>query len=243
MDSPQIHPQGYWLSYEEGHFFDDTLAQELGLLLRGKSVCDFGCGPGKYVHWLRKIGLECDGYDGNPNTNALSLGACHPLNLAEPVHLQKRYDVVISLEVAEHIPMQYESIFLDNLARHAREMIVLSWAVPGQLGDGHVNCRMNVYAIYQLWRRGFQIRPTLTVSLRNHCSLPWFAHTLMVFSRSRKPHSPGEIRAAARIFSQDINRLNRSNSHLAGASIGKLCRLYSQFKSRLEKTRRIAKSG
>src|SRR5262245_21544770 len=103
MGSPRIHRQGYWLSLEEGHEFDPLLAQRLGLLMRGKSICDFGCGTGKYVHWLRRCGLECDGYDGNPNTYHLSLGACHTLNLAEPFHLARQYEVVICLEVAEHI--------------------------------------------------------------------------------------------------------------------------------------------
>jgi hypothetical protein len=45
-------------------------------------------------------------------------------------------------------------------------MIVLSWAVPEQLGDGHAKYRMNSYPAYQLWRRGFRLQPTTTVSLR-----------------------------------------------------------------------------
>jgi hypothetical protein len=219
MASPLLHPQGYWLSHEEGHFFDPILARELELLLYGKSVCDFGCGMGEYVHWFRKNGLECDGYDGNPNTYELSLGECGTLDLAKPFDLEKRYDAVICLEVAEHVPRQYEAILLDNLARHAREMIVLSWAVPGQLGDGHVNNRMNSYAIYRLWQRGFRLQPSATISLRAHSSLPWFAHTLMVFSRIRP--SSAELKVATHIFLQDISRLNKSNSSFLGASIGK----------------------
>jgi hypothetical protein len=50
MDRPKMHPQGYWLSCEEEHYFDPTLAHQLELLLQGKSVCDFGCGAGKYVN-------------------------------------------------------------------------------------------------------------------------------------------------------------------------------------------------
>lgn len=228
MGLPKIHPQGYWLSFEEGHAFDHALAQELGVLLRGKTICDFGCGLGKYVEWLRQVGLECEGYDGNPNTEELSFGMCHSLNLAEPVDLQRRYDVVISLEVAEHIPRRYESIFLDNLARHAKEMIVLSWAVPGQPGDGHINCRMNIYAIYQLWRRGFRFEPRATSVLRGHCSLPWFQNTLMAFSRTGTGHFRREVRAEAKILLEDVKRLKRDNSSLVGASVGKLAREFGR---------------
>ena len=41
---------------------------------------------------------------------------------------------VMSLEVGEHIPADYEAIFLDNLARHAKEGVLLSWARPNQGG-------------------------------------------------------------------------------------------------------------
>lgn len=40
------------------------------------------------------------------------------------------FDVVLSLEVAEHIPRALEAAFVDGVASHARERIILSWAVP-----------------------------------------------------------------------------------------------------------------
>jgi hypothetical protein len=240
MGSPKIHPQGYWLSHQEGHHFDVVLAQELTLLLDGKSVCDFGCGLGKYVHWLRNCGVECDGYDGNPNTNEISLGACRSLNLAERFQLEKQYDAVMCLEVGEHLPKEYETVLLNNLTSHAREMIVLSWAIPGQPGNGHVNCRMNSYLIYQMWRRGFRFQPITTASLRSHCSLPWFSNTLMAFSRDRTWFSVAEWRAAGEIIVEDVHRLDRSNSSLVGASIGKISRICWRL---MRKVRAILRTG
>jgi len=162
MSAPRLHPQGYWLSHEEGHkspevgyFFDPVLAEELGRLLSGSSICDFGCGLGKYVQYLRAQGFECDGFDGNPHTGTLTDGACQSLNLAEPVQLGRIYDAVICLEVGEHIPKKFEAVFLDNLTKHAKNTIALSWAIPGQDGDGHVNCRSNSYIIYQFWKEVF----------------------------------------------------------------------------------------
>ena len=34
---------------------------------------------------------------------------------------------ILSLEVAEHIPAQFESIYIDNLVKHAKEDIILAW--------------------------------------------------------------------------------------------------------------------
>jgi Methyltransferase domain len=244
MNKPKLDPQGYYLSLEEGHFapdgqyfFDIVLAEELSLLLSGKSICDFGCGLGKYVNWLRVQGFECDGFDGNPNTPTLTGGVCRSLNLAKPVQLVKKYDSAICLEVGEHIPKEFESIFLDNLTRHAKDTIVLSWAIPGQEGDGHVNCRPNSYIIYQLWRRGFQFRPWETTSLRTNCFIPWFKNTLMVFSKKRRLYSLTELKIWLQIVGADIERLkknNRSNSSFTDALIGKIVRTLLSVKTKSE---------
>jgi hypothetical protein len=229
MNAPQLHPQGYWLSHEEGHVdcFDPVLVQELTALFDGKAVCDLGCGLGKYVQWLRKRGIACDGYDGNPNTSELTAGVCETLNLAEEIKLNRKYDVVMSLEVGEHIPKCYESVFLDNVAQHAKHTVVMSWAIPGQPGDGHVNCQTNSYIIYQLWKRRFRPQFATSVMLRRNSSLPWFENTLMVFSRRSPKFCTAELKAAARILLSDLQRMNRSNSSIAGAVLGKMCRILS----------------
>lgn len=242
MNTPKLHPQGYWLSLEEGHFspdagyfFDTVLAEELSLLLSEKSICDFGCELGKYVGWLKKHGFECDGFDGNPNTAELTGGMCRTLNLAEPVQLDKKYDSVICLEVGEHIPKKFEAVFLDNLTNHAKETIVLSWAIPGQEGDGHVNCRPNSYVIYQLWKRGFQYRPSQTILLRANCYIPWFKNTLMVFSKGRSLYSLAEAKLVLQIVGADIERLqrnNRSNSSFIAALTGKIVRTLLPIKTK-----------
>ena len=41
------------------------------------------------------------------------------LDLAKEFDLGLRFDWVISLEVGEHIPEQYEGTFLENLVKHA----------------------------------------------------------------------------------------------------------------------------
>lgn len=57
----------------------------------------------------------------------------HFLDLTAPHYNLPIFDWVISVEVGKHIPAKFEDIYLDNLARHDREGIVLSWAVPGNI--------------------------------------------------------------------------------------------------------------
>jgi tryptophanyl-tRNA synthetase len=145
------------------------------------SFVDLGCGDGSYTKTLIKNGYKCIGYDGNPLTPIIAEG-CFILDLSKPINIGK-YDVVLSLEVGEHIPAEYESIFLNNLRDASSKYIVLSWAIEGQPGTGHVNCRNNEYVIKQMDKRSFIYKPELSEILRGYSSLPWFRNTIMVFEK------------------------------------------------------------
>ena len=46
----------------------------------------------------------------------------------------------LSDQVAEHIPPQHTTQLLHNLARHAKEVMVISWSDDDE-GIGHINVR------------------------------------------------------------------------------------------------------
>lgn len=54
------------------------------------------------------------------------------MNLAESINIECNYDYVMSIEVAEHIPQTFESIYLNNLIKCAKEGVVITWATIGQ---------------------------------------------------------------------------------------------------------------
>src|SRR5512147_1480448 len=148
-------PTGYFTEDTPIHHTDDGLMAALASFLpAGAYVLDVGCGDGAYTRALRKAGIDCYGYDGNPNTPAITGGLCKIADFARPLVLGL-YDWVLCLEVGEHIPAEYESALLDNLDRHAKKGIILSWAVPGQGGREHVNERSNAYIKEQLAGLGF----------------------------------------------------------------------------------------
>lgn len=67
---------------------------------------------------------------------------------------------------------------------------MLSWAVKGQGGHGHVNEQDNDYIIDQMERRGFRIDVALSNLMRTSLPLArdgtwWLMHTLMVFWREQ----------------------------------------------------------
>ncbi|MFD0895800.1 alpha-1,2-fucosyltransferase [Luteolibacter ambystomatis] len=187
VSDERISRTGEWNGQCPDHgCYDFRLGNAIAELLARqgcRSVVDCGCGSGRYTSLLRVRGFEAMGFDGNLETDVLSKGTCRSKNLSRPVELPLS-DAAISLEVGEHIPAEYEDAFLDNLVGATRSLLVLSWAVPGQGGRGHVNLRPNLHLEEQLKRRGMVRWHFAEHLLREQCSIGWFRNSLMVYRRS-----------------------------------------------------------
>lgn len=183
----EIHNSGYWITPKPQHWFDVTLYHFMSRLIDSKnikSLVDFGCGDAEYVKYFKQFKkLYCEAYDGNPYTETITSGLGKVLNLSESINLEKKFDCVLSLEVGEHLPKEYEQIFIDNLVNHSNNLIIISWAIPGQGGEGHYNEQDNRYIINEFQKRNFIINKEETVKLRKNASISWFKHTIMVFEK------------------------------------------------------------
>lgn len=182
----KISNEGFWLTDDEsGHCFDIPLATELKNFfnsIKCNNVLDLGCGPGHYTKYFLDNNIECEGWDGNPNTHIISKGLCKVADLTKINEFEKK-DWVLSLEVGEHIPKKYETTFIQNLINHSKKGIILSWATPGQPGDGHVNCQSNEYVIDLMRSHNYILDVHSTIQLRDSADLWWFKNTLMVFRK------------------------------------------------------------
>ena len=184
----KINDLGFWETTDAtGHIHDLSIAAALSNYLaekQAKTVVDFGCGMGDYAKAFKADGYKVEAYDGNPNTETLSNGIGKVLDLSKPFYLGKKFDVVLSLEVGEHIPAEFEQQFIDNICKHAKKHLVISWAIEGQGGSGHVNCKNNNYIIGQVEDRGFKFNFNDSEKIRKAATnASWFGYTIMVFDR------------------------------------------------------------
>jgi cyclopropane fatty-acyl-phospholipid synthase-like methyltransferase len=184
----KINEVGFWETTDQtGHVHDLSIAAALSQYLadkQAKTVVDFGCGLGDYAKAFKADGYKVEAYDGNPNTETLSDGIGKVLDLSKPFYLGKKFDVVMSLEVGEHIPKEFEEQFIDNITKHAKKHLIISWAVVGQGGDGHVNCANNDYIIGQIVDRGFKHNAKDSQTIRDAATnASWFSYTIMVFDK------------------------------------------------------------
>ena len=108
-----------------------------------KTIIDFGCGTGKWLYVAKKISKEkirILGLDGEYAQEYLEISSNEFLacDLTKTIDLGCNYDLAISLEVAEHLPITSARTFVQNLTRHSN-IILFSAAVPYQGGTKHIN--------------------------------------------------------------------------------------------------------
>lgn len=191
-----ISDTGFWIldtnEMNREHRFDKNLCQNIVDLLKKEyvnpKIIDLGCGRCDYTNMLLQFGYNVVGIDGNPNTQKY----CSQPNriivsdLVKPIRLLSPFDAVICLEVGEHIPAQYETDLIRNIDSLLKPngLLILSWAIEGQSGYGHINCHNNAYIKNRFNALGYQNLEQLEVKFRENTVLPWFTNTIMLFKKS-----------------------------------------------------------
>lgn len=173
-----------------GHMFCYHLAKWIGEYLpKNVHVTDLGCGKGTYLDYLNTIGFESlQGFEGS-YLNNIDFDIIKIHDLSTPMNIQSPWrGNVICLEVIEHIPSDFEDIVFDNICNNTANgcKVILSCAIPGQGGDGHVNCQNNLWVIKKMTDRGFKLLIDDSISARNSiCEerFNYFKETILIFER------------------------------------------------------------
>ena len=200
MSRMNISPTGFWdaSTAHNFHTFSTPMVKGIGKLLENRKherLYDFGCGTGQYLARLDLMGFEnLVGLEGHPPEKR-EFSNIHQQDLTVPFTVDVPGNV-ICLEVAEHIPNELENAFLTNLANATDPdgLLIFSWAIRGQGGDGHINCRDNNEAIDVVCAHGFEFLSLETESLRATIApwpvediplglLWWFKNTSMIFRK------------------------------------------------------------
>jgi SAM-dependent methyltransferase len=111
-------------------------------LLPVHSVVDVGCGDGSWLATFQKLGVaDILGIDGDyVERGVLQIPPelFRSMDLSKPIHLDRSFELAVSLEVAEHLPAECASQFVKSLTRLA-PFVLFSAAIPFQGGDNHIN--------------------------------------------------------------------------------------------------------
>lgn len=155
-----------------GHAFSYRLAQYIGKSFsQDLPLYDIGCGPGSYLKYFQDIGFkELIGVEG---TEDISFEVPKYLilthDLTKHLDLHRNQGNLISIEVWEHIPREFEQVFVYNICRLVKKgcKLIVSCAHEGQQGYGHINCRPAWHVIKTIESWGFEQLNYETENLRS----------------------------------------------------------------------------
>src|SRR5215469_4826110 len=151
-----------------------------------RSVADFGCGHGAWLSVWAAMGVSVTGIDGpyvDERRLLIDAKAFHAADLAAPIGLARQFDLVQSLEVAEHLPAAKARQFVDTLTAHG-PCVLFSAAVPGQGGENHLNEQPADY-----WREIFRDRGYAAVDylrplmFRDKLIARWYRYNILLYVR------------------------------------------------------------
>jgi SAM-dependent methyltransferase len=148
------------------HFYESVLSGSLSSareivplileLIQPERIVDVGCGNGDWLCVFREFGVEhILGIDGDwveVSELKIPVDRFRTVDLESPFSVGERFDLVISLEVAEHITSESADAFVESLTCLG-PVVLFSAAIPHQGGTNHLNEQWPDY-----WARCFQTR-------------------------------------------------------------------------------------
>ena len=178
---------GIWTLEEakKRHRFDENLAKAIYAMYSPSSIADLGCGTGAYCRFFNESGCKIvHGYEGTKDISQIGLYKdIMVLDLTKKRYSDLKYDLVICLEVGEHIPKKYEDVMIWNICQFVDKYLILSWAIPKQGGLGHFNEQPNDHVIEKLAEKGLFLDADKSNLLRENSTLKWFKSTVMAYER------------------------------------------------------------
>jgi hypothetical protein len=161
-------------------------------LLRPNSIVDVGCGIGTWLKVFSDNGvLDYIGIDGDyVDKNLLKIDKCFfvDYNLETYYQSNRKFDLAVSLEVAEHLKEGSSDDFIKTLT-DLSDVVIFSAAVPNQGGQNHINEKEPSYWIKKFENLGFKcfdiLRPVFWNNDKVDC---WYKQNIFLFTNKKNFH-------------------------------------------------------
>jgi hypothetical protein len=154
-------------------------------LLKPHSLIDFGCGNGTWIKAFASLGVnELLGIDGDyvkKENLLIDPKFFRPYDLSKKFRTPKKYDLAISLEVAEHLEKKYAEQFIENIINHS-DIILFSAATPGQGGVEHLNEQQISYWAEKFFNHGYIPFDFIRKKLKDFKNIePWYLYNTLLY--------------------------------------------------------------
>ena len=113
--------------------FPEKVIDEILNEFHPKSILDIGCGTGVSLKYFLQKNIDAIGVE-NSRLAIRKSAVCERIirhNLKKKLNLNRKFDLVWSFEVIEHIHPKFEATYLATLIRHG-DRVIISAARPSQ---------------------------------------------------------------------------------------------------------------
>jgi len=202
-------------------------------LLNPKSVVDVGCGIGTWLSVFKNkgvhdvLGIDGDHVDRSVLGQHIDAANFIARDLTKQLHVGRKFDLVMSLEVAEHIPEQFADTFIENLVSLG-DYILFSAAIPFQGGDRHVNEQWPSYWQDKFTKRGFKVYDCLREKLWSNEKIEWwYKQNIFLAIRDNAEFEECESRnllslVHPEVYESKVKRLEEIRQELEDFQAGKI---------------------
>jgi SAM-dependent methyltransferase len=180
-------------------------------LVPARSVLDVGCGDGTWLSVFRKHGVDdMIGIDGGYVSRELlqiPQDRFQDVDLAKPFSLGRVFDLAVCLEVAEHLPPECATGFIESLTCLA-PVVLFSAAIPKQGGNHHTNEQWPEYWAKLFGEHGFRPLDFIRRHVwQNDAVEFWYAQNTLLFVQANLLETNASFKA-------EFERTNRNQLSL-----------------------------
>ena len=208
------------------------------------SILDVGCGTGTWLRAAFDLGVTdifgIDGVDIPPENLLFDANRFKRYDLTAPIDLGRRFEVVLCLEVAEHLQAEFAQVIIETLTKHS-DRIVFSAAIPVlQGGQHHVNCQWPEYWQGLFNRRGFVCEDSLRSRIWNDQQIElWYRQNIFLACHDSDAGKEPRIRS---LIHPEMYSVTAAHTAISGIESGRIpvplkWYLKSATKAILRKTR------